>query len=156
MRIPHHHVIGGATMRHRVTVAALAALAAFLPLATPAANSVMGAPQAMTSTQLLQYIYAAQYPQWCGAAGQWANKLRVKPVFDPKTMHAVMKATTDCSNTQYAQMHAPVWNMAILGAASAALIAARHEPPEQAILDATRSQKWSSDIVNFRRGGMAN
>jgi hypothetical protein len=147
---------GGGTVRH-LHRAALAAFAALLPTLAVAASSI-SAPQSVTTEELQRYIYQANYPTWCGAAGLAAREMRVKPTTDPKTLHGVMKANiAQCANTTYAQQHAALWNTAVFGAAAAALLAARHEPPAQALRDATQAKSWSADIVKFtHQPGAAN
>lgn len=114
------------------------------------ATTAVSAPQSVTTQELQRYIYQASYPTWCGAASQAAMEMRVKPTTDPKTLHGVMKANiSECANTPYAQQRPALWNTAVFGAAAAALLAARHEPPAAAIQDATHAKNWSADLVKF-------
>jgi hypothetical protein len=129
--------------------AAIAACIGLIPSLALAVNAV-SAPQSVTTDELQRYIYQADYPTWCGQSGQLARDLRAKPTTDPKTMHAIMKANiAECANTSYAQSHPALWTTAVFGAASAALLAARHETGAQAMKDAEHAKKWSSDLVNF-------
>jgi len=134
-------------MRFSTTLLLFAFLA--VPVSALAATGA-SVPQSVPTAELQRYIYQANYPNWCGAAGQAVREMRVKPSTDPKVMHGIMKANiTECANTPYAQQHAAVWNTAVFGAAAAALIAARHETGAAAIQDATHAKNWSEDIVKF-------
>jgi hypothetical protein len=129
--------------------AALVACIGLVPSFALAVNAV-SAPQSVTTDELQRFIYQANYPTWCGQSGQLARELRVKPTTDPKTMHAIMKANiTECANTSYAQSHPTLWTTAVFGAASAALLAARHETGAQALKDANHAKTWSGDLVGF-------
>ncbi len=131
---------------HRAAVAAFIGL---IPSIALAVNSV-SAPQSVTTDELQRFIYQADYPTWCGQSGQLARELRAKPTTDPKTMHAIMKANiSECANTSFGQSHPALWTTAVFGAASAALLAARHETGAQALKDADHAKKWSNDLVNF-------
>jgi hypothetical protein len=131
---------------HRVVAAALITLLPSLGVA----QTIVWAAHGVTAGELQKFIYSGIYPNWCGAAGQAAREMRVKPTTDPKVLHGIMKANiTECANTSYAQQRAPLWNMAVFGAAAAALLAARHEPPGLALRDATHARNWSADIVKF-------
>ena len=131
--------------------AALAAVTALVPVAAWAVTPVT-APQSVTKDELQRFIYEPNYPTWCGDAGQAAREMRVKPTTDPKFLHGVMKANIpNCANTTYAQQHPALWTTAVFGAAAAALLAARHEGPPQALQDATHAKTWSQDLVNFQR-----
>jgi hypothetical protein len=124
-------------------------MAALLPAVTLAATAV-SAPQSVKNSELQRYIYAPNYPTWCGAAHQAAMAMRVKPTTDPKTLHGVMKANiAECANTSYAKQHPQLWNTAVFAGAAAALLAARHEPPAHAVQDATHAKNWSADLINF-------
>lgn len=124
---------------------ALAALPTLL-----AVNNIYNANQGVTNTELQRYIYTPNYPTWCGAAGEAAREMRVKPTTDPKTLHAVMKANiTQCADTSWVQQRPAVWNTAVFSAAAAALLAARHEQPAHALRDATLAKNWTQDLVNF-------
>jgi hypothetical protein len=132
---------------HRIAILTIAALSPSLAVAAG-----MSAQQSVTTGELQRYIYQANYPTWCGAAGQAAREMRVKPTTDPKALHGVMKANIpQCANTPYAQQHPALWNTAVFAAAAAALLAARHEPAAEALRDATHAQNWSDDIVKYMR-----
>lgn len=120
---------------------------AVIPAAAAAQTST---PQDVTTGELQRYIYQASYPTWCGSSQQAAAQMRVKPTTDPAFLHSVMKANiTQCANTSYAQNHAALWNTAVFSAASAALLAARHEPMPQAMVDAKHARNWSTDLAGF-------
>jgi hypothetical protein len=132
-------------LRFYRAILALAALPAML-----AVNNMYNANQGVTNTELQRYIYAPNYPTWCGAAGMAAREMRVKPTTDPKVLHGVMKANiAECANTSWVQQHPSVWNTAVFSASAAALLAARHEQPAHALRDATLAKNWSADLVSF-------
>ena len=117
-----------------------------------AAAALAAAPQDVSDGELQRFIYMAAYPIQCGAAGDAARDMRVNTTTDPVKLHAVMQANIDqCANTQWVQQRPAVWNTAVFSAASAALLAARHEDPGQALSDATNAQQWSAVIAGFTR-----
>jgi hypothetical protein len=128
---------------------AVAALVMAIPSLTIAATFI-SAPHGVSNEELQRFIYAPNYPNWCGASGQAAREMRVNPTTDPKTLHGIMRANiVDCANSSYAQSHQALWNTAVFGAAAAALLAARHEPPAPALRDATHAKNWGADLVKF-------
>ncbi len=135
-------------MRHTCRTI-LAVFITLLPAVAIAASTV-SASQSVTTDELQRFIYQADYPTWCGAAGAAAREMRAKPSTDPKTMHGIMKANIpECANTSYAQSHPALWTTAVFGAAAAALIAARHETGAQALEDAHHAKTWSGDLAGF-------
>ncbi len=132
---------------HRAVLAALAVLAPSVAVAYPFEST-----QKVPTGELQRYIWQARYPGFCLAADTAARNFRAKPVTDPATMHAIMKANIpECANTNYAQNNAGVFTTAVFGAAAAALIAARHEPASAAIADATHARNWGSDLAKMTR-----
>ena len=133
-----------------VKAAALFAMLAWFPSLASAADHM--ATQQVPTGELQRYIYQAQYPQYCLAANQAARDMRAKSSTDPATMHAIMKANIpECANLQQAQNNLPVFTTAVFAAAAAALIAARHEPPAQAVTDATHARNWGNDLAKLTR-----
>jgi hypothetical protein len=131
--------------------AALVALAILTPSVAFAAYS-FESTQKVPTGELQQYIWQARYPGFCMAAQTAARDFRAKPVTDPDTMHAIMKANIpECANTNYGQNNLPVFTTAIFAAAAAALIAARHEPASAAIADATHARNWGHDLAIMTR-----
>jgi hypothetical protein len=131
--------------------AALAALAILTPSVAFAAYP-FASTQNVPTGELQRYIWQAQYPGFCLAAQTAARDFRAKPVTDPATMHAIMKANIlECANTNYGQNHLYVFTTAVFAGAAAALIAARYEPPSAAIADATHARNWSNDLARMTR-----
>jgi hypothetical protein len=108
------------------------------------------ATQNVTDVELQRYIYEMTFPSWCGDATVAAHDMRVNATTDPQKLHAVMKADIDhCANTSWVQERPAVWNTAVFSAASAALLAARYEPPAAALPDAASARDWSAIIAGF-------
>ena len=123
---------------------ALAAAAALTTLAVAVPQ------QELTNGELQRFIYQPNYPTVCGAAAQAAREMRVKPTTEPAFLHRVMKANiTECAATQWAEQHPPLWNTAVFGAAAAALLASRHEPPGEALRDARHAKDWAEDLMGY-------
>ncbi len=137
-------------------LSALLSAAAILTLGALGAlpgNATTGtaATQSVTTGELQRYIYQANYPTWCSAAGDAARHMRANPTTDPARLHAVMNANIDqCANQPAGQRSAPLWNTAVFGAAAAALLAARHEPLPASLRDAKYAQKWSAMIADYQ------
>ena len=129
-----------------------------LSTAVARAAAPVSAPQGISDGELQRFIYLQGYPMFCSESAQMARDMRAKPTTDPKFLHKVMKANIgECANTQQAQKAPAVWTTAVFAGAAAALLAARHEQPAQALQDAKHAEQWSNDLVNFeRQPGYAN
>lgn len=114
-----------------------------------AATSLYAAQQNVSNGELLRWIYNIPFPQQCPEASQTVKELRFKPTTDVATMQKTIKAMLDCTNTNWAKAHVGLQNSAFFAAAAASLIAARQEPPKQALHDATFAEQISAALVKY-------
>jgi len=126
------------------TLSLLLSSVAFGAIAPPYA-----AHQSVPDGELLRWIYTLTFPTQCPAAGQAVRNLRVKPTTSPTAMHATANAFLECAKTDWAKAHNGLYNMSVFGAAAAALIAARHEPPAAALNDAHFAKKVSAAVASY-------